>query len=403
MYNRQFERGVQGSVREMSLEERAERILRKVPLIDGHNDLPFMIRMVYGNHIYKPNFTFSGEEGLPGHVDLKRLRQGRVGGNFWSVFVPCPSTDTGIDGVEFSDDLYSKAVHQTFQQIDLVKRLVDQYSNDLVLQTSSDIQIRWEWHWERFYDDDEDQPKILSMIGAEGLHQIGNSPALLRLYYQLGVRYVTLTHGCNNKYADSATAAKPRWGGLSPDGWKIVKEMNRIGMMVDLSHVSTGVMRDVLSEKGSRAPVIFSHSSAYAICPHPRNVPDDVLKLVKLNKGIVMVNFYPRFVSCGPGKKPEDATLEMVADHIEHIGKLIGWDYVGLGSDFDGIESVPAGLEDVSKYPKLIEELLRRNVSDNDVEKVVGRNLVRVWEKVERVATQMRSVEPLEDEVPVKL
>lgn len=307
---------------------------------DGHNDLPSLIRTFYGNQIENnANFTFN--ESLPNHVDLPRLRRGGVGGTFWSVFVQCPESDTDSHGAEFGDDLYAESVHQTLQQIDLVKRLIKNFPNDLQLTTSSrclstctrsrhyECGNEWRSH---------EKSPIFSMIGAEGLHQIGNSASTLRLYYELGVRYVTLTHGCNNKYADSATSPNgPRWGGLSEDGKKMIKEMNRLGMLVDLSHVSADVMRDVLQgPSASRAPVMFSHSSAYALCPHPRNVPDDVLHLVRKNRGVVMVNFYNGFVSCGPGKTPEDATLSMVADHIEYIGKLIGWENVGIGSDFDG-------------------------------------------------------------------
>jgi len=267
--------------------------------------------------------------------------------------------------------------------------------------------------------------KIISPLGIEGLHQIGNSLAYLRKFHDLGVAYATLTHNCHNRFADAALLelpeggtrkSEPLWHGISPAGKDLVFEMNRIGMIVDLSHVSQDTMRDVLGAgkddwSGSRAPVIFSHSSAYAVCPHPRNVPDDVLQLVKKRNSLVMVNFAPDFVSCTAADRPDglpdfipaNSTLEHVADHIIHIGELIGYDHVGLGSDFDGIPSTPKGLEDVSKFPDLIAELLRRGVSDEDAAKVAGGNLLRVWKDVDAVALQMQAegVLPVEDRIVV--
>lgn len=263
--------------------------------------------------------------------------------------------------------------------------------------------------------------QIISPLGIEGLHSIGNSLAHLRNFYKLGVSYATLTHNCHNKYADAALVedsdgnsiiGKPRWNGISPAGKDVVLEMNRLGLIIDLAHVSADTMRDVLGAgkddwSGTRAPVIFSHSSAYAVCPHPRNVPDDVLQLVKQTKSIVMVNFYPGFVSCTapdqpgelPKEDPDHGTLEHVADHIMHIGNLIGFDYVGLGSDFDGVPTTAKGLEDVSKFPNLIAELLKRGVSDEDAGKVAGGNLLRVWKEVDEVALRMQAdgVLPVED------
>lgn len=242
----------------------------------------------------------------------------------------------------------------------------------------------------------------------------------------MGVRYATLTWNCHNKYADAAIQteanfqskiATPYWHGLSPAGRDLVKEMNRLGMLVDLAHVSQDTMRDVLVGKsdgsarnwtGSLAPPIFSHSSAYAVCPHPRNVPDDVLQLVKKRNSIVMVNFNPDFVSCTPGKTPQDfpdfypanSTLKHVVRHIKHIGELIGYDHVGIGTDYDGIEDTPKGLEDVSKFPDLIAELLREGISDEDAAKIAGRNLLRVWEEADRVAKELQKTTlPLEDDV----
>ena len=263
--------------------------------------------------------------------------------------------------------------------------------------------------------------KIISPLGIEGLHSIGNSLAHLRIFYELGVSYATLTHNCHNRYADAAVQetpdgagkkAEPLWHGISPAGKDLVLEMNRLGMIVDLAHVSADTMRDVLGAgkddwTGSHAPIIFSHSSAYAVCPHPRNVPDDVLQLVKERNSVVMVNFSPDFVSCKdtgspngiPEVDPAHATLEHVADHIMHIAGLVGFDYIGLGSDFDGILSVPRGLEDASKFPKLIAELLKRGVSDEDAGKVAGGNLLRVWKEVDQVALQLQAngTLPVED------
>lgn len=263
---------------------------------------------------------------------------------------------------------------------------------------------------------------LISPLGIEGLHQIGNSISTLRLYHQLGVRYATLTWNCHNIYADAAlvsnsagetVVAPPLWHGVSPAGRALIREMNRIGMLVDLSHVSENTMRDVLGGNsdwdGSVAPPIFSHSSAKAICPHPRNVPDDVLKMVKKRRGVVMVNFAPDFISCKAGNSSsglpdyvdETNTLDQVVKHIMHIGELIGYDHVGLGTDYDGIPSTPRGLEDVTKFPDLVAKLLKCGVSKTDAGKIVGRNILRVWKEADKVAAKMQKegVVPLEDEV----
>jgi len=276
--------------------------------------------------------------------------------------------------------------------------------------------------------------KLISPLGVEGLHQIGNSAATLRRYYDLGVRYATLTHNCGNRFADAALwenpfrKAPPLWGGLSPEGKLLIHEMNRLGMIVDLSHTSVDTQLDVLGGsteggKRSKAPVIFSHSSVYSLCPHPRNVQDRVLRLVKQRDSLVMINFAPDFISCVPaaaaaaaasgedGKDDDDngipefyppnSTLEHVASHVIYVGNLIGFDHVGLGSDFDGIGSTPRGLEDVSRFPYLVAELLRRGVSDEDAAKVVGGNILRVWKDVEKVAAELQAAgEPaLEDDL----
>ena len=267
--------------------------------------------------------------------------------------------------------------------------------------------------------------KLISPIIIEGLHQIGNSAATLRLYHSLGVRYATLTWNCHNIYADAALVSidgvtqvsKPYHGGISEAGRDLILEMNRLGMIVDLSHTSDDTMRDILGGNpqkgwnGSVAPPIFSHSSARAICPHPRNVPDDILQLVKTRNSLVMVNFSPDFISCTasdsstglPDFVEETNTLDHVVKHIMHIGELIGYDHVGIGTDFDGIQDTPRGLEDVSKFPDLINALLEKGVSEEDAGKIAGRNLLRVWHEVDAVAARLqKEIDPLEDELPLK-
>ncbi|RAL05376.1 putative dipeptidase [Aspergillus ibericus CBS 121593] len=391
----------------LSLEERVDKILSETPLIDGHDDLPILIREAFHNHIYSDEFKIPFTEGgLIGHVDLPRLAEGKVGGTFWSVYVECPKNWSDL-----SDATYATSVRQTTEQVDVMLRLQQAYPDVFSAPPNGTTALR------AFKEG-----KIISPLGMEGLHSIGNSLAQLRAFYDRGVAYATLTHNCHNRYADAALVeipggikkADPLWHGVSKAGKDLVFEMNRLGMIVDLSHVSVDTMRDVLGAgkddwAGSRAPVMFSHSSAYAVCPHPRNVPDDVLQLVKERNSIVMINFSPDFVSCTasdnpnslPEFDPEHATLEHVVDHIIHIGNLIGFDYVGLGSDFDGIPTVPRGLDDVSKYPDLIAELLRRGVSDEDASKVAGGNLLRVWKEVDQVARQLQAggALPVEDEL----
>lgn len=330
-----------------------------------------------------------------------------MGGAFWSAYLQCPN-----DGFDFSDSNYAPIVRATLEQLDLYNRLHEQYPHYFTLPHDSKAATK------AFK-----KGHLISPIGIEGLHQIGNSVSTLRLYYELGVRYSTLTHNCHNIYADAAlvndangnmVASKPYWGGVSPKGRALINEMNRMGMIVDLSHVSKDVMIDVLGGSpqkgwnGSLAPPIFSHSSAYALCPHPRNVPDDVLQLVKERGSLVMINFAPMFISCKaannnnglPDIVPEEATLKKVVEHIKHIGESIGYDYVGIGSDFDGIPSTPQGLNDVSKFPDLVAEMLRQGVSDKDAAKVVGRNLLRIWKEVDEVAAKLQKhTLPLEDSI----
>ncbi|KAI4230069.1 MAG: hypothetical protein L6R36_000326 [Xanthoria steineri] len=389
---------------------RVNRILSTNPLIDGHNDLAFLIRYIYGNRIYNSTFTNRFEkDGLEMHVDLPRLHAGKVGGTFWSAFVLCPT-----NGTDFSDGNYAHAVSATLSQIDLLRRLTAAYpdvfsSPDLNSSTAADT---FDIHH-----------RLISPIGIEGLHSIGNSFSNLRLYYSLGVRYATLTHNCHNEYADAAlvtnasgqtVASTPLWGGVSPIGQTLIHEMNRLGMLVDLAHVSKDTMIDVLGGRpekwtGSRAPVIFSHSSAFALCPHPRNVADDVLELVKRTNSLVMVNFSPDFISCTPSNSttglpdfyPPNSTVHQVARHVKYIGDTIGYHHVGLGSDFDGILETPRGLEDVGKYPDLISELLEMGVTDEEASWLVGRNVLRVWRDADAVASKMKAeaVKPAEDTV----
>ncbi|PQK11723.1 hypothetical protein BB8028_0003g03470 [Beauveria bassiana] len=387
-----------------TLDDRARCVLSATPLIDGHVDFPVLLRGRYGNRIEDAEFKQAFENGtLLGHVDLHRLRQGASGGAFWSVYAPCPK-----HGDDFSDGNYAASVQYTLDQIDVINRLQKLYPHDFSQAVDSKTA------WAAFK-----QGKLISPLGVEGLHQIGNKVSNLRLYHSLGARYATLTHNCHNKFADAAILegparkAEPKWHGLSPIGRKLVHEMNRIGMIVDLAHVSDDTMRDVLGGneawEGSKAPVIHSHSSAYSICPHPRNVNDEILQLVKKHNSLVMVNIAPEFISCIdngnengiPDPVPEEATVQQVARHILHIGNLIGFDHVGIGTDFDGIGTVPEGLADVSQYPGLVAELLKNGVSDSDAAKIVGGNLLRVWAEVDAVAAELQAagVAALEDEL----
>jgi membrane dipeptidase len=347
--------------------------------------------------------------GLDGHVDLPRIESGKMGGAFWSAFMPCPHNVS-----DFSESNYAEIVRATLQQLDLFQQLQVRYPK-IFTPSSTSAEA------ERMFKGGQ----LISPVGIEGLHQIGNSPATLRLYYSLGARYVTLTWNCHNIYADAAITAdesgkfgpsKPLWHGVSEEGREMIYEMNRLGMLVDLAHVSKDTMIDALvgstkwgqAWKGSVAPPIFSHSSAYALCPHPRNVPDDVLQLVKQRNSLVMINFSADFISCRksdsgsemPETDSEFATLDQVVKHIRHIGELIGYDYVGIGTDFDGISNPPKGLEDVSKFPDLVAELLHQGVSRHDVIKVIGGNLLRVWQEADAVASMLKPWrQPLEDRI----
>ena len=383
---------VQPSNRLTAQHFRAEalRILRTVPLIDGHNDLADAIRERGG--VDSVNLAVSQPKLM---TDIARLRAGRVGGQFWAAYVPVTTMDSGPHPAVYA-----------LEQIDLIRRFCARNSRDMAMAyTAADVERNFA------------AGKVSCLIGIEGGHAIENSPGALRMFYALGARYMTLTHWRSLDWAVASTDSARR--GLSPLGRDIVLEMNRLGMLVDLSHVNDMTMSDALHT--SRAPVIFSHSSARVLANHARNVPDSILKLVGANHGIVMVNFNPAFVSeavrvyedsvgdrmralraagvdsvtrsdslkAWTARAPH-ATLQQVADHIEHIRDVAGVDCVGVGSDFDGITEVPAGVEDVSKFPDLMAELLRRGWTEADVKKVAGLNALRVMREAERISRELR-------------
>lgn len=384
--------------------EAIARLLEEVPLIDGHNDLPWAIRMRFGSRFAGFNLHDTATLDPPLATDLNRLRAGGVGGVFWSVWVP---TELGKD----------EAVRTVLEQIDLVHRMAAAYPDELeVALGAADVR--------RIHS----AGRIASLIGAEGGHCIADSPAVLRMLYAAGARYLTLTHWEGTAWADAATAA-PEHDGLTDFGVALVREMNRLGMLVDLSHVSAAGMHDALD--ATRAPVIFSHSCAAALNPHPRNVPDDVLRRLPANGGVVMVNFGSYFIdprvtervaageaedarlkSLHPGDPSAVAagldrwyaanpmpkvTIAQLADHIDHIRQVAGIDHVGLGSDYDGLSSLPEGLEDVSGYPTLLAELANRGYTREDLARVAGLNLLRVMVGAEQVAATLQAVEaPLE-------
>ena len=368
----------------------AIRILRTVPLIDGHNDIPDALRERGG--LDSVDFAVRQPRLM---TDIPKLRAGHVGGQFWAAYVPVTTMDSGTHA-----GIYA------LEQIDLVHRLCAKYPRSLAMAyTAADIERNFA------------AGKVSCLIGIEGGHAIENSLGALRMFYRVGTRYMTLTHWRSLDWATASTDTARR--GLSPFGKQVVLEMNRLGMLVDLSHVNDQTMSDALHT--TRAPVIFSHSSARALANHARNVPDSILKLVAVNRGVVMVNFNPGFVSeavrvsddtvnarldrlraAGAdsatradslkawGAASPHATLAQVADDVEYIRRIAGIDCVGLGSDFDGITEVPVGVEDVSKFPDLIAELLRRGWTEADVKKVAGLNTLRVLRDAERVARELR-------------
>ncbi|GAA0388464.1 dipeptidase [Brevundimonas terrae] len=382
-------------------EAHARQILRRTPLIDGHNDLPWAIRQGFANDVHGVDLTSDLSMATRLHTDIPRLREGGVGGQFWSVYVPASMTQL-------------EAAKATFEQIDTVKRIIGGYPQTFELATTADDIVRI-----------HRQGKIASMIGMEGGYSIDDSLGLLREFRRAGALYMTLTHSKSTNWADSGTDA-PKWGGLNPFGEEVVKEMNRIGMMVDLSHVSAETMKDAL--RVSTAPVIFSHSSALGVTGHPRNVPDDVLAMMKDNGGIVMVTFVPGFIneqvrswsanrsaeqarlnSLHPGD-PERvrnemtqwtsahpiprATLDDVVAHIQHVRDVAGIDHIGLGGDFDGVDALPVDVEAVDAYPRILARLIQNGWSDADIRKLAGENMLRVMRRVEAVAAAKQAERP---------
>ena len=385
--------------KDVVLTEEALAIHREALLIDGHNDLPWELRRKDGPSfrnidLTKPQPRF--------HTDIPRLRKGNVGAQFWSAYVPA---STGHKGT---------AARTTLEQIDVIHEMAARYPDTFEMAYTADDILRI-----------RKSGKIASLIGVEGGHSIENSLGVLRDLYRLGVRYMTLTHSESLDWADSCSDA-PKAHGLSPFGEDVVREMNRLGMLVDLSHVSPETMRAAL--RVTKAPVIFSHSSARAVADHPRNVPDDVLKLVKQNNGVVMVNFYSGFLVPEGARatkrmfevarelrkkyaeddaKFEEAirawskendypagTVQTIVDHIDHIVKTAGIDHAGLGSDFDGVPRLPHQMDDVSCYPLITQELLNRKYTKEQIHKILGGNVLRVLRDAEKVSRELRGAKP---------
>ncbi|GLH04188.1 Dipeptidase [Gryllus bimaculatus] len=337
-----------------------------------HNDLANNLRVLVRNRLAQAPL----ERNLSGdavwgcadcHTDLPRLRAGRVAAQFWVAYVDCKTQ-------------YKDAVSNTLEQIDVIKRLIKKYPRDLQFADSV-----------KGIQDAFKQKKIASLIAVEGGHSIDSSLPVLRLMYELGVRYLTLTHSCSTPWADSSAEENPKPNGITEFGKIVIHEMNRLGMMVDLSHVSARTMKSVIEV--SKAPVIFSHSSAYSLCNHTRNVPDEILRMIPQNKGIVMVNFFSEFLVC---KEERNATIEDVVDHINYIRNVTGVNHIGIGSDYDGVSKVPKGLEDVSSYPRLFERLAQPKPGEptwsrEDLKKLAGLNLLRVFREVEKVRDLLKT------------
>ncbi|WVQ82973.1 hypothetical protein IAT38_005111 [Cryptococcus sp. DSM 104549] len=346
-------------------------LMTQYPLIDSHVDLPYVMRALSRN----PVTTVKRLAGtFPGHVDVPRMRQGKMGGIFMSVWLPCRP---GSDFLEPSDD-----VRDALELIDLVQLLMKE-SDFQYARSSEEVKDAFK------------AGKFATLIGVEGGHMLGNSLSVLRIWAQLGVRYMTLTHTNHNAFASSAGSGTPLepvhpGNGLSDLGRELVKEMNRLGIMVDISHVSDETMRQAIEL--SKAPVIFSHSNARAVCDHPRNVPDDVLELIGegegKNKGVVQCVFYPEFTDL------TNPCLERVADHIEHLAKKCGKAHVGIASDFDGMEHAVKGLEDASKYPDLVAEMISRGWTDDEIIGLIGGNIMRVMDEVDAVQASLSGEEP---------
>jgi membrane dipeptidase len=372
----------------------ARALLRSTPLIDGHNDLPWEIRRAKDHPMDVAAYDL--RKTTPKHTDLARLKAGELGAQFWSIYIDGEMKDSGYARVQL-------------EQFDIARRMIARYPDRLSLALTADDIERGFKH-----------KRLASLLGMEGGHAIENSLGVLRSYYALGARYMTLTHNVTLDWADAALDSA-RHGGLTEFGREVVREMNRLGMLVDLSHVSPGTMSDALDV--TEAPVIFSHSAARALVDHPRNVPDSILARLPKNGGVVMVTFVPQFVSTDckiwedaadsvrkalrssvpdtaearrqweqweAAHPPPSATVAQVADHIEHVRQVAGVDHIGIGSDFDGVDYTPMGLEDVSKFPELFAELIRRGWSDADLKKLAGQNLLRVLRQAEATAARLQ-------------
>ncbi len=376
----------------------AKQLLAETILIDGHNDLPWEIRTA--KDAPRDVAAYDLRTTTRGMTDFARLAEGGLGAQFWSIYIPGEIKDSGFARVQL-------------EQFDIARRMIARYPDRLGLALTADDIVRA-----------RKQKKVASLLGLEGGHAIENSLGALRIYYELGARYMTLTHNVTLDWADAALGEQTH-GGLTPFGREVVREMNRLGMLLDLSHVAPSVMSDALTV--TEAPVIFSHSSARALVDFPRNVPDSILARLPANGGVVMVTFVPGFVSnavrvyeaeadsirAGLEKAGLDsaerraryrswrsahpaphATIADVADHIEHVRKIAGVNHVGIGSDFDGIENGPEGLEDVSKFPALFAELIRRGWSDADLKKLAGENVLRALRQAEVVAARLQKARP---------
>ena len=378
--------------------ERANRLLQSTILVDGHNDLPMTIREF--KDAPRDVIAYDLRQPTKGDTDIARLRAGGLGAQFWSVYIPGEGSGP-----------YAR---QQLEQIDIARRVIARYPDVFMFARSvADVRAA------------KRAGKIASMLGMEGGYGLENSIGALRTYYDLGVRYMALTHNTHTDWADAAAPLQPRSNGLTPFGEEIVREMNRLGLLIDLSHAAPSTMAHTL--RISESPVIFSHSSAKAVCNVPRNVPDDILRELPKNGGVVMVTFVSSFINCEVGKvlqpamaeiglraraaaTPEEAakiraegyaaiklpptSIAMVADHIEHIRNIAGVDHVGIGGDFDGNDWWPEGLDDVSTYPKLFAELIRRGWSDEDLKKLAGENLLRAWARTEEVGVRLRRERP---------
>ncbi len=383
--------GMQGMEPSSADLETARRVLTAVPLMDGHNDLPWAMRGVANGPGGIEAYGLLGRSD--GHTDIPRLRQGMVGAQFWSVYVPSRAVETG-------------AARMQREQIDIAKRLFAMYP-EVFRETLTSAEVI-----PAFRDG-----RTASVMGMEGGHVIENSLDTLREFYDLGARYLTLTHSENTAWADAATGL-PEHGGLTAFGREVVREMNRLGMLVDLSHVAASTMHDALDV--SEAPVIFSHSSARGVTDVPRNVPDDVLRRMPENGGVVMATFVPAFINLEvaewgripanerSGRPGPRATIDDLVRHIEHIRDVAGVDHVGIGADYDGIAELPVGLPDVSSYPILFAELARRGWSDEDLSKLASGNVLRAWAAAEAVAARLQrergpstaTIEELDEVVP---